>query len=78
MQLCCGIPLRPNGSLTQTATDDFVFSTEFGSDMWTYVLQAGFSSVTANTVDFPAALALSARKSGPQCRSDAASWLWPQ
>ena len=61
-----------------TATDDFVVHTEFGSDMWTYVLHAGFSSVTVNTVDFPAALALSARKSGPQCRSDAASWLWPQ
>ena len=57
-----GLPKSFHGS-PQTATDDFVVQTEFGADMWTYVLQAGFSSVTVNTVDFPAALALSARKS---------------
>ena len=67
-----GMPKSFHGS-PQTATDDLVVQTEFGSDMWTYVLQAGFSSVTVNAVDFPAALAPSARKSGPQCRSDAAS-----
>jgi SAM-dependent methyltransferase len=44
-----------------TTPDDFLVHTEFGADMWTYVLQAGFSTVTLTSVDFPAALALSAQ-----------------
>jgi ubiquinone/menaquinone biosynthesis C-methylase UbiE len=46
----------------ETRTDDFVVHTEFGADMWTYVLRAGFSALFINAVDYPAALALSARK----------------
>jgi SAM-dependent methyltransferase len=56
-----GLPKSYHGS-AETGTDDFMVHTEFGADMWSYVLQAGFSSVSINTVDFPAALALSARK----------------
>jgi SAM-dependent methyltransferase len=39
---------------------DLVY-TEFGADLGTYVLRAGFSSVSINTVDFPTALAITAR-----------------
>jgi SAM-dependent methyltransferase len=43
-------------------SDDFLVHTEFGADMWTTVLQAGFTSVVINAVEFPAALAMSAQK----------------
>lgn len=43
-------------------TYDFSVHTEFGADMWTAILQAGFSAVSINTVEFPAALALSEQK----------------
>jgi SAM-dependent methyltransferase len=45
-------------------TDDLLVHTEFGADMWTYVVRAGFSSVSITAVDFPSALALSARREG--------------
>jgi SAM-dependent methyltransferase len=56
-----GLPKSFHGS-AETGSDDFVVQTEFGADMWTIVLQAGFSAVSVNAVDFPSALALSARK----------------
>ncbi len=56
-----GLPTSFHGS-PETKTDDFVVQTEFGADMWTYVIEAGFSSVAINAVDFPTALALCARK----------------
>ncbi len=56
-----GLPRSFHGT-SQTQTDDFLVQTEFGADMWTYVLQAGFSLVTINVVDYPAAIALTARK----------------
>lgn len=37
---------------------DFVVYTEFGADCWTYALQAGASSVTITSVEFPSAQAL--------------------
>jgi SAM-dependent methyltransferase len=49
--------------------DDYVVQTEFGADMWTYVLRAGFSALSINAVDYPAALALSAQKIGPLSRT---------
>jgi SAM-dependent methyltransferase len=49
----------------ETGADDYLVHTEFGADMWTYVLRAGFSALSINAVEYPAALALSARKSGP-------------
>jgi len=58
-----GLPKSYHGSQA-TNTDDLVVLTEFGADMWTYVLRAGFSALSINAVDYPSALALSARK-GP-------------
>ena len=62
-----GLPKSYHGS-TDTGTDDFVVHTEFGADMWTYFMQAGFKSVAIDTVDFPSALALRAKK-GPSADS---------
>lgn len=58
-----GLPKSFHGSPAM-APDDFVVHTEFGADMWTYIMQAGFSSVAINAVDFPCALALCAKKKG--------------
>lgn len=44
-------------------SDDFLVHTEFGADMWTVVVRAGFHAVTINTVSFPDATAISAQKS---------------
>jgi SAM-dependent methyltransferase len=54
-----GLPKSFHGNAS-TGTDDFMVQTEFGADMWTYVMRAGFSSVKINAVGYPAALALSA------------------
>jgi SAM-dependent methyltransferase len=43
-------------------TDDYLVHTEFGADMWTVVLRAGFKAVTITSLEFPTALALSAQK----------------
>lgn len=59
-----GLPKSYHGS-EQTNADDLVVQTEFGADMWTYVLRAGFSALSINAVDYPAALALSAQKFVP-------------
>lgn len=49
----------PGGDL-----DDFAVHTEFGADMWTWPLRAGFSAVAVNAVAYPAALAMTARREG--------------
>ena len=59
-----GLPKSYHGS-PETGTDDFAVQTEFGVDMWTYVIRAGFQALSITTVDYPAALALSASKAGP-------------
>lgn len=56
-----GLPKSYHGS-PATGADDYAVQTEFGADMWTYVLRAGFSTVTINAVEYPTALAISARK----------------
>jgi SAM-dependent methyltransferase len=56
-----GLPKSYHGS-PETGTDDYAVHTEFGADMWTYVLRAGFSALSINAVDYPAALAITARK----------------
>lgn len=43
-----------------TGTDDYLVYTEYGSDMWRQVIEAGFDSVKINTFDFPAGIAISA------------------
>jgi SAM-dependent methyltransferase len=48
-----------------SAKEDFLVHTEFGADVWTYLLRAGFDCVTVNHVAFPAATALTAKMSPP-------------
>jgi SAM-dependent methyltransferase len=43
-------------------SDDFAVRTEFGADAWTYLMEAGFSTVTIHTVGYPAATAFCAPK----------------
>ena len=40
--------------------------TEFGADMWTWPLRAGFAAVTVTTTEYPAALAVTGWKGRPQ------------
>lgn len=44
------------------ATDsrDLIVRTEFGCDVWKYVMQAGFSAVSFHCIDYPAGLAIEA------------------
>jgi SAM-dependent methyltransferase len=55
-----GLPRSFHGD-PETATEDMVVHTEFGSDAWTYAMQAGFSDVTIHSVEYPCASAMTAR-----------------
>ncbi len=55
-----GLPKSYHGNPDETG-EDYVVQTEFGADMWTYVIEAGFDSVTINTLAFPDAMAMTAR-----------------
>jgi SAM-dependent methyltransferase len=61
-----GLPKSFHGNSANTR-DDYVVQTEYGCDMWTELMDAGFDSVSIHAVEFPSALALSAKKQ----RSDA-------
>jgi len=54
-----GLPPSYHGQATDEAAD-YVVHSEFGADLWTLVLAAGFSDVALNHVDYPAAVAISA------------------
>jgi SAM-dependent methyltransferase len=41
--------------------DDFLVNTEFGADVWKFVLEAGFSKVTIHCLQYPSGLAMEAR-----------------
>jgi SAM-dependent methyltransferase len=56
-----GLPASYHGS-SQVPADDQVVRTEFGVDMWKTVLSAGFVSCEIFAFEYPAALALIARK----------------
>lgn len=56
-----GLPKSFHGSAAD-ARDDYVVQTEYGCDMWTELLNAGFESLRIHAVDFPSALALCAKK----------------
>jgi SAM-dependent methyltransferase len=43
-------------------SDDFAVRTEFGADAWTYLMEAGFSTVSIHAVGYPAATAFRALK----------------
>lgn len=52
-----GLPPSYHGD-PATGTEDYRVRTEFGADMWTWVLRAGFAAVTVTPCGYPAALAL--------------------
>jgi SAM-dependent methyltransferase len=54
-----GLPKSYHGTANMTS-DDYSVKTEFGADLWTYVLEAGFDKVTIHPVEFPAAQAITA------------------
>jgi SAM-dependent methyltransferase len=43
-------------------SDDFAVRTEFGADAWTYLMEAGFSTISIHAVGYPAATAFRALK----------------
>lgn len=62
-----GRPSRSRAGLTPSyhgnpglSAPDFAVATEYGSDMWTHVIKAGFDNVTIHTLDYPSAIAMSA------------------
>ncbi|TXN81965.1 class I SAM-dependent methyltransferase [Methylobacterium sp. WL8] len=56
-----GLPKSWHGFPDQTG-DDFLVHTEFGADFWITPVQAGLSQLTIHAVEFPAALAIAARR----------------
>ncbi|WP_269929447.1 methyltransferase domain-containing protein [Aminobacter sp. HY435] len=58
-----GMPKSFHGKVGSDA-EDFIVHTEFGSDFWTYPLKAGAHSVEICTAEFPAAQAITLRRSG--------------
>jgi SAM-dependent methyltransferase len=54
-----GLPHSFHGDAA-TSSPDFAVVTEYGADMWTHVVQAGFGAVTITAIDYPSALAMSA------------------
>jgi SAM-dependent methyltransferase len=52
-----GLPKSYHGDPAMPS-DDFVVQSEFGADAWTYPLMAGFQHVSMNTVEYPAAQAI--------------------
>lgn len=55
-----GLPKSYHGAPGEEQAD-YVVRTEFGADVWTYVLEAGFRDVLICSVEYPVALALLAR-----------------
>ncbi len=56
-----GLPMSYHGN-PATSADDFAVRTEFGADAWTYLIEAGFTTVSIHAVAYPAATALLAFK----------------
>jgi SAM-dependent methyltransferase len=56
-----GLPPSYHGQAT-TEKPDYLVHTEFGSDFWELVLDAGFDECRVVTVEFPSAQAIAARK----------------
>lgn len=55
-----GLPISYHGD-PKTASKDLVVQTEFGSDAWTYLMEAGFSEISIHSVEYPAGIAFLAR-----------------
>jgi ubiquinone/menaquinone biosynthesis C-methylase UbiE len=56
-----GLEKSFHGSQELRSPDQLVY-TEFGSDVWNYVIQSGFSSCEFYSYDYPAGIAIIARK----------------
>jgi SAM-dependent methyltransferase len=56
-----GLSLSHHGDPVE-ARADYVVQTEFGADIWTCVIEAGFCSVTIETLLYPASLCFVARR----------------
>ncbi|WP_332118234.1 class I SAM-dependent methyltransferase [Azorhizobium caulinodans] len=54
-----GLPPSWHGNSSQNS-DDYLVQTEYGADMWTQVMRAGFTRVTLHQVSYPAAIAITA------------------
>jgi SAM-dependent methyltransferase len=54
-----GLPPSYHGNVAESG-EDFRVQTEFGADTWGMVMDAGFSKVTLISVDYPAAIAITA------------------
>lgn len=54
-----GLPNSYHGSV-DTREADYIVHTEFGSDVWLHVLQAGFSSCKFHCLEYPSAIAIEA------------------
>jgi SAM-dependent methyltransferase len=57
-----GLPMSYHGDAA-TAAADYAVRTEFGADAWTYLMEAGFTSVAIHAFAYPAAIAFLASKS---------------
>lgn len=51
-----GLPNSFHGD-PATLADDYAVQTEFGADVWTYIIEAGFSEISIHAVEYPAAIA---------------------
>ena len=58
-----GLPKSYHGKESESP-QDYVVCTEFGVDAWTYVMRAGFRNVELISLEYPAAIAMLARKAG--------------
>ncbi|SAL13853.1 ubiquinone/menaquinone biosynthesis methyltransferase [Caballeronia udeis] len=56
-----GLPPSYHGN-PETSTDDLTVKHEFGADAWTYVMEAGFTSLAMHSVEYPCAIAFRATK----------------
>ena len=55
-----GLPNSYHGT-SETSENDLLVRTEFGTDFWQLVLQAGFKSCAIHCLEYPAGLAIDAR-----------------
>jgi SAM-dependent methyltransferase len=58
-----GLPASYHGA-PATGRTDMLVCTEFGADIWKWVLQAGFDVVSMHCLEYPAGIAIEARVAG--------------
>ena len=55
-----GLPDSYHGE-SSTNSDDLIVHTEFGADVWTFVIESGFTACVIHSLEYPAGLAIEAR-----------------